>query len=138
MLCRPCISCESTSLCATTSPVLVQTSCAKHFVQACADVTRYALWTGMCGSHVLCKLPCGNHHGSGVQKHVCGNMAWMRQRCCSFQSQNIYIFTRMSMLQWKYKLKAPGDSKIAVLHWGDVLVLCRQCGGCQGSCESQC
>ncbi len=37
----------------------VQISCAKHFVLACADVMRYALWTGMCGSRVLCKLSCG-------------------------------------------------------------------------------
>jgi len=46
----------------------VRTYYAMHVVQACADVTCYALWAGMCASHVLCKLLCGNCHGSGVQK----------------------------------------------------------------------
>jgi len=48
----------------------VRTYYAIHVVQACADVTCYALWAGMCASHVLCKLLCGSCHGSGVQKHV--------------------------------------------------------------------
>ena len=82
---------------AVRAPCCVQLLCL--FTKTCADFLCYAFCTGMCGSLVLCKLLCGNRHGFGVQKHVCGNMAWMTQKSL-FQSQKVYILTEMSILQW--------------------------------------
>jgi hypothetical protein len=83
----PCNVLKGTSIVMANTVMLSCASCveavrAPHCVQllclltkTSADFLYYAFGTGMCRSHVLCNLPCESYHGSGVQKHVCGNIA---------------------------------------------------------------
>jgi len=57
----------------------------------------------------------------------------------SSQSQNVYIFTETSILQWKSNSETPLERRNVFLHWGDVLDgAAWQRANCQTSTSIQC